>query len=151
MEVKQVVSILDLDLIGGAGNHSALEQETEEKLRQHLHNLAEEIVRGFNECAPGSSQDLLSVFVSELFLSATEQAIRAERQKKQAEGIAKAKAKGVRFGRKSKPLPDSFEEARLLWRSHELKMKDAAAHCGMATTTFYDAVKRVEQGMEARN
>ena len=43
-----------------------------------------------------------------------------------------------------KSLPENFEEARLLWRSHKLKMKEAAERCGMAASTFYDAVKRVE-------
>ena len=96
-----------------------------------------------NEHAPANSQELLSAFVSELFLSATKQAIREERRKKQAEGIAKAKAKGVSFGRKSKPLPDNFEEARQLWLSRELNLKDAAKHCGLPESTFYDAVRRL--------
>ena len=98
-----------------------------------------------NEYTPAGSQELLSAFVSELFLAATKQAIREERRKKQAEGIAKAKAKGVSFGRKTKPLPDNFEEARMLWRNHKLKLKDAAKHCGMAETSFYDAVRRMEK------
>lgn len=137
------MSVLDLDLIGGAGNGPAPGQGIEEKLRQHLHELAEEIVCDLNEHAPAGSQELLSVFVSELFLSATKQAIREERRKKQAEGIAKAKAKGVSFGRKSKPLPDNFEEARQLWLRRELPLKDAAKLCDMPETTFYDAVRRM--------
>lgn len=137
------MSVLDLELIGGAGSRPASEQEKEEKLRQHLHELAEEIVCDLNEYAPAGSQELLSAFVSELFLSATKQAIREERRKKQAEGIAKAKAKGVSFGRRSKPLPDNFEEARQLWLSRELPLKDAAKFCDMPETTFYDAVRRM--------
>ena len=186
------MSVLDLELISGAGNSPAPGQGiTEEKLRRHLHDLAEEIVCDLNEHAPAGSQELLSAFVSELFLAATKQAIREERRKKQAEGIAKAKAKGVSFGRKArqlwlkrelnlkdaakhcglpestfydavrrlgepisvnprKPLPENFEESRLLWRSHKLKMKEAAERCGMAATTFYDAVRRVESA-EARD
>lgn len=137
------MSVLDLDLIGSAGNGPAPGQGIEEKLRQHLRDLAEEIVCDLNEHAPAGSQELLSVFVSELFLSATKQAIREERRKKQAEGIAKAKAKGVSFGRKSKPLPDNFEEARQLWLNRELPLKDAAKFCDMPETTFYDAVRRM--------
>ena len=138
------MSVLNFDAIGGIGSRPLSQQEIEEKLRLHLHDLAEEIVLDLNEQAPANSQELLSAFVSELFLSATKQAIREERRKKQAEGIAKAKAKGVSFGRKSKPLPDNFEEARQLWLKRELNLKDAAERCGMAATTFYDAVRRVE-------
>ena len=128
------MSVLDLELISGAGNSPAPGQGiTEEKLRRHLHDLAEEIVCDLNEHAPAGSQELLSAFVSELFLAATKQAIREERRKKQAEGIAKAKAKGVSFGRKTKPLPDNFEEARQLWLKRELNLKDAAKQVGGAT------------------
>ena len=138
------MSVLDLDLISGAGNSPAPGQGiTEEKLRRHLHDLAEEIVCDLNEYTPAGSQELLSAFVSELFLAATKQAIREERRKKQAEGIAKAKAKGVSFGRKSKPLPDNFEEARQLWLKRELNLKDAAKYCGLPESTFYDAVRRL--------
>ena len=137
------MSVLNFDAIGGRGSRPLSQQETEEKLRLHLHDLAEEIVLDLNEQAPANSQELLSAFVSELFLSATKQAIREERRKKQAEGIAKAKAKGVSFGRKSKPLPDNFEEARQLWLKRELNLKDAAKHCGLPESTFYDAVRRL--------
>ena len=137
------MSVLNLDAIGGIGSRPISQQELEEKFRLHLHDLAEEIVFDLNEQAPANSQELLSAFVSELFLSATKQAIREERRKKQAEGIAKAKAKGISFGRKSKPLPDNFEEARQLWLNRELNLKDAAKHCGMPESTFYDAVRRL--------
>ena len=65
--------------------------------------------------------------------------------------IAKAKAEGVSFGRRRNPLPDNFEEARLLWRNHELKLKDAAKHCGMAETSFYDAVRRMEEPVKVNS
>ena len=132
------MSVLNFDAIGGIGSRPLSQQEIEEKLRLHLHDLAEEIVLDLNKHAPDNSQELLSAF-----LSATKQAIREERRKKQAEGIAKAKAKGVSFGRKSKPLPDNFEEARQLWLSRELNLKDAAKHCGLPESTFYDAVRRL--------
>lgn len=107
--------------------------------------LAGDIVSALNEADPAHSQELLSQLVSELFLSATKQAIREERRKKQAEGIAKAKARGVRFGTKLRPLPENFDEVRRSWRNREMNLKEAAKLCGMPTTTFYDAVRRVEQ------
>lgn len=120
------------------------QQEKEALLKQRLHELAEEIVTDLNGQSPTRSRELLSGFVSELFLAATQQTIKEDRRKKQAEGIARAKAKGVSFGRKLRPLPDNFEEARLLWRSHEMNLKDAAKHCGLPESTFYGAVQRVE-------
>lgn len=140
------MSVLDLDLISGAGNSPAPGQGiTEEKLRRHLHDLAEEIVSLLVESDAEHSHELLSSFVGDLLMSATKQSIKEDRRKKQAEGIAKAKAEGVSFGRRRNPLPDNFEEARMLWRNHKLKLKDAAKHCGMAETSFYDAVRRMEK------
>lgn len=137
------MSVLDLDLIGGMESSPVSEPKIDEKVRQYLHDLAEEIVFDLNEHAPANSQDLLSAFVSELFLSATKQAMQMERRKKQCDGIAKAKANGVNFGRRSKPLPENFEEARQLWLKRELPLKDAAKLCDMPETTFYDAVRRL--------
>lgn len=114
-------------------------------MKEHLRGLADEIVSGLNEKDPAHSQELLSVFVSELFLSATKQSIRAERRKKQDEGIARAKARGVHFGPKRGPLPENFDEVRVSWRNREMNLKQAAKLCGMPATTFYDAVRRAEQ------
>ena len=118
--------------------------ENDQELRDCLSELAESIVAQITHPAPEHYQELLSAFVSQLFLCATRQSIRKERKARQAEGIAKAKAKGVSFGRKLRPLPDNFEEARLLWRSHEMNLQDAAKHCGLPKSTFYGAVQRVE-------
>ena len=115
-----------------------------DEMRVRLSDLAQEIVSLLVESDAEHSHELLSSFVGDLLMSATKQSIKEDRRKKQAEGIAKAKAEGVAFGRKRNPLPDNFEEARLLWRSHKLKMKDAAERCGMAPSTFYGAVQRAE-------
>ena len=115
-----------------------------DEMKARLSDLAQEIVSLIVESDAEHSHELLSGFVGDLFMSATKQSIKEDRRKKQAEGIAKAKAEGVAFGRKRNPLPDNFEEARLLWRSHKLKMKDAAERCGMAPSTFYGAVQRAE-------
>lgn len=117
---------------------------TVEEMKAELKSLAEDIVASINQKDSVNSQELLSVFVSELFLSATKQSIRADRRKKQAEGIAKAKARGVKFGTRQTPLPDNFDEVRRSWRNREINLKDAAKLCGMPTTTFYDAVRRAE-------
>lgn len=122
-----------------------------DEMKARLSDLAQEIVSLIVESDAEHSHELLSGFVGDLFMSATKQSIKEDRRKKQAEGIAKAKAEGVAFGRKRNPLPDNFEEARLLWRNHELKLKDAAKHCGMAETSFYDAVRRMEEPVKVNS
>lgn len=91
---------------------------------------------------------MLGVFVSELFLSVAESTVEKSRQEKrrqkQAEGIAAAKAKGVRFGPQPRDLPEDFEELRQAWRSKKISLKVAAELCGVPKTTFYDAAVRVE-------
>ena len=80
-------------------------------LKEELSELAQNLVSDIAQRAPGYSKELLGSFVSELFLAATQQSQREKRRKKQAEGIAKAKAKGVHFGPRAKPLPE-----RISWK-----------------------------------
>ncbi len=56
---------------------------------------------------------------------------------RQAEGIASAKARGVRFGRKKKELPEDFEIWFVRWRSGEITGKQMADHCGMEISVLY--------------
>ena len=121
------------------------ENGSADEMKAQVQSLAQDIVCALKEQAPTHSQELLSVLVSELFLSATKLTMKEERRKKQAEGIAKAKARGVKFGTRLRPLPDNFEQARLSWRNQEVNLKEAASLCGMPPSTFYDAVQRVER------
>ena len=123
----------------------ASENGSADEMKAQVQSLAQDIVCALKEQAPAHSQELLSVLVSELVLSATKLTMKEERRKKQAEGIAKAKARGVKFGTRLRPLPDNFEQARLSWRNQEVNLKEAASLCGMPPSTFYDAVQRVER------
>ena len=119
--------------------------EKRDELRGQLKELAQEIVSSLSGLDPEQGRELLGGFVSDLFLSVAEQSRKEERRQKQAEGIAAAKAKGVRFGRPGKPLPDNFDEARRAWREGELSLQQAADLCGIPKGTFYNAVVRREQ------
>ena len=58
-------------------------------------------------------KDLMGTFLSDIVLQVLSFVAENERiniRQRQAEGIAAAKAKGVRFGRPPKPLPGNFEE-----------------------------------------
>ena len=85
-------------------------------------------------------KDLLGTFIADLVLQILSFVAQNEREyirKRQAEGIAAAKAKGVKFGRKPLPLPDNFHEVQRAWRSKKLTLKQAAAACNMPVGTFY--------------
>ena len=120
----------------------------DQELRDCLPKLADDLAAKISEQDPEHCEELLSAFVSQLFLSATKQSIRRERRARQAEGIAKAKARGVRFGTRRRALPDNFDEVRQAWRDRKMNLKEAAKLCGMPTTTFYDAVRRAEEAEE---
>ena len=56
---------------------------------------------------------------------------------RQQEGIEAARARGVRLGRPSIPLPDNFQEVYELWAGKELTIIKAAEQCGLKKSTFY--------------
>lgn len=68
---------------------------------------------------------------------------RAERG--QAEGIKAAKARGVKFGRPKKELPENFEEIMEKWENKEITAKKAAELCGMAYSSFRKKVKEYKK------
>ena len=120
---------------------------TELDMQAQLRSLAREVAAGIAESDPAHSRELLSAFVSELVLAVADQSQREERRQKQAEGIAVAKAKGVRFGRPAKPLPDNFDEMHQAWRNGQMTLGQAANACGMPESSFYNAAVR-EKGQK---
>ena len=92
-------------------------------------------------------KDLIGTFLSDIVLQVLSFVAENERQnirQRQAEGIAAAKAKGVKFGRPQNPLPEHFEEVCLKWKNGEISGKKAAALLGMPASTFlYKAKKAV--------
>lgn len=61
---------------------------------------------------------------------------RANIRQRQAEGIAAAKEKGIRFGRVPKPLPENFEKVYRCWANGEITGAAAARACRMPLSTF---------------
>lgn len=107
-----------------------------------LRLLAQEVIAEISELDPSHSKELLGTFVSELFLSVAEQERRDMRRQKQAEGIAAAKARGVRFGPEPKPLPDNFDECYEAWQDGQITATRAAEACGLSRKGFYRAIER---------
>ena len=92
-------------------------------------------------------RDLTGTLIADIVLQLLSYVAQTEREnirRRQAEGIAAAKAKGVRVGRKCHALPDSFEELRQAWRSKRISLAAAAKLCGIPRSTFYDAALRAE-------
>ena len=120
-------------------------EPAEERIEAHLRELSREIMDGLSGLEPSVRDGLLGAFVRELYYSAAAQDRSEKNHRRQADGIAAAKARGARFGRPQKPLPDNFEECCRKWRDGELTMREAASACGMSKTSFRGAVTRREQ------
>ncbi len=92
-------------------------------------------------------KDLMGTFLSDIVLQVLSFVAENERtniKQRQAEGIAAAKAKGVKFGRPPLPLPDNFYEIHKAWRSKKLTLKEAANACNMPVGTFYGKARKFE-------
>lgn len=84
-------------------------------------------------------KDLLGTFLSDIVLQVLSFVAENERtniRQRQAEGIAAAKAKGIRFGRPPRPLPENFHSVYQRWKMGELSGTAAAKECGMPLATF---------------
>jgi DNA invertase Pin-like site-specific DNA recombinase len=84
-------------------------------------------------------KDLMGTFLSDIVLQVLSFVAENERtniRQRQAEGIAAAKAKGVRFGRPPKPLPDNFHSVYQQWKSGKITGLAAAKACDMPMSTF---------------
>lgn len=93
-------------------------------------------------------KDLLGTFIADLVLQILSFVAQSEREsikKRQAEGIAAAKARGVRFGRPPRPLPDNFYEIHTAWRNKKIVLRQAAEACGMPEGTFYAKAIKFEK------
>lgn len=84
-------------------------------------------------------KDLLGTFLADIVLqvlSFVAENERANIRQRQAEGIAAAKARGVRFGRPPRPLPENFEAICRRWQNGEISCAEAARVAGMPISTF---------------
>ena len=94
-------------------------------------------------------KDLMGTFLSDIVLQVLSFVAENERtniRQRQAEGIAAAKARGVRFGRPPKPLPDQFPTAYNRWRQGSITGTAAAKECGMPLATFRYKAEQYKNG-----
>ena len=93
-------------------------------------------------------KDLMGTFLSDIVLQVLSFVAENERsniRQRQAEGIAAAKAKGVKFGRPPKPLPENFHNLYQKWKSGKITGTAAAKACGMPLSTFRYRAKKYEK------
>mgnify|MGYP000002021072 FL=1 len=84
-------------------------------------------------------KDLMGTFLSDIVLQVLSFVAENERtniRQRQAEGIAAAKKRGVRFGRPLSPLPENFHEIYQQWKNGKITGLAAARACGMPMSTF---------------
>ena len=93
-------------------------------------------------------KDLMGTFLSDIVLQVLSFVAENERsniKQRQAEGIAVAKAKGVRFGRPPKPLPKDFHKIYKKWKEGKISGVVAANACNMPISTFLYKAKSYER------
>ena len=100
--------------------------------------------------------DLMGTVISDVVLNLLSYVAQSERESiraRQAEGIAVAKAKGVRFGRPPKEAPKNFGELVQKWEKHQIPLKEILISCDMKETTFYKRLSeyRIVQRLESKN
>ena len=87
-----------------------------------------------------NGKDLMGTFIADLVLQILSFVAQNEREnirKRQAQGIAAAKAKGVKFGRPETPIPEDFQRIIRDWDKGKISTAQALQLCNMSESTFY--------------
>lgn len=90
-------------------------------------------------------KDLMGTFLSDIVLQVLSFVAEREREMiraRQAEGIAAARERGVRFGRPEIPVPENFDALCREWRERKISARRAAKECDMPYSTFYYKAKQ---------
>ncbi len=91
-------------------------------------------------------KDLMGTFLSDIVLQVLSFVAENERtniRQRQAEGIAAAKAKGVKFGRPPKPLPEGFAGIVQQWQQQQISFAEALRLSGISRATFFRRLKKL--------
>ena len=86
------------------------------------------------------AKDLLGTFIADLVLQLLSFVAENERVnilQRQAEGIAAARRRGVKFGRPKRTLPEEYAEYYKLWKDKKISAQEGADRCNMPLWAFY--------------
>lgn len=89
-------------------------------------------------------KDLMGTFIADLVLQILSFVAQNEREnirKRQAEGIAAAREKGIQFGRPKLAAPGDFGDIVKQWENRGISMEEVQRQCGMSRATFYRKMK----------
>ncbi|MBQ9717551.1 MAG: recombinase family protein [Clostridia bacterium] len=98
-------------------------------------------------------KNLLGTFISDIVLQLLSYVSETERtniKQRQAEGIAAAKKRGVKFGRPIKEMPPNFGELIMQWEKKELTMQEIMKTYDMSESTFYRRMREYNAGKSKR-
>lgn len=96
--------------------------------------------------------NVTGVFISDIVLQLLSYVAQVERdniRQRQAEGIAAAQARGVRFGRPPKKRPKCYDSTKQAFTSGNITRKEAAARLRVSVTTFEKWMREDEAGSKA--
>lgn len=85
-------------------------------------------------------KDLMGTFIADLVLQILSFVAQNEREnikKRQSEGIAAAKKRGVRFGRPETPLPPNYAKVVKKLENGSIQAREAFEAVNMSKSTFY--------------
>ena len=91
-------------------------------------------------------KDLMGTFIADLVLQILSFVAQSELEKireRQRQGIAAAKARGVRFGRPEKGVPNDFMQLVKAWEKKQLPLPDLLRICDMSEATFYRRLREM--------
>ena len=91
-------------------------------------------------------RDLTGTLISDIVLQLLSYVAQTERENiraRQAEGVAAAKQRGVRFGRERIELPDTFADLAYLWQEGGISSRRAAQELGISYKTFQRRAKEL--------
>jgi len=93
-------------------------------------------------------KDLMGTFITDLVLQLLSFVAQSERESirtRQAEGIAAAKLRGVKFGRPKNPLPHNFADLVGRWENQEISTSEILQICDISRSTFYARLKEYRE------
>ncbi len=92
-------------------------------------------------------KDLMGTFIADLVLQILSFVAQSEREsikKRQSEGIAAARARGVRFGRPEKQMPDNFPQLVCEWERKHITLTQLLSQCeDLSEATFYRRLLKI--------
>ena len=140
-----VVVILSIDRLGR--NYDAIMKEWRRITQELGANIRVLDMPLLDTTRGGDSLD--GRFIADLVLQILSYVAEKEREnikRRQAQGIATAKAQGKQMGRPRIPLPLAFPSVYNRWKAKEITAKGAMQELGLKPNTFYNFVHQYEAG-----